>query len=110
MIILAAASYWIGLIISPNRERTETMTFREALEKLGIQDFEERIFNSNSHGELFHLAQYGQLAEVLEEKDLELFRAWFLRLVASAEAKWNRPESIFQYVLVFFVDAVKPAN
>ena len=86
------------------------MTFREALEKLGIQDFEERIFNSNSRGELFHLTQYGQLAAMLEEKDIELFREWFLRLIAFAEAKWNRPESIFQHVLEYFAEAMKEAH
>jgi len=81
------------------------MTFKEALEKLGIQDFEERIFNSNSHGELFHLTQYGQLAEMLEENgDIHLFREWFLRLV------WKRPESIFQHVLESFADAIKETH
>ena len=31
------------------------MNFEEALKKLDIEEYEERIINSNSHGELFHL-------------------------------------------------------
>lgn len=82
------------------------MTFQEALNKLNIEDYAERIFNSNSHGELFHLAQYTELARIIErEGELHKFREWFERVVDSAK-DWNRPESVFQHVLELFADAV----
>lgn len=34
------------------------MTFQEALKILDIEDYRERILNSNSNGKLFHLQQY----------------------------------------------------
>ena len=84
------------------------MTFGEALKALNIEDFGERIFNSNSHGELFHLVQYSHLVEILEKMgQLDEFRGWFLRLVEMAESEWDRPESIFQHVLEFFADSMK---
>ena len=49
------------------------MNFNEALKILGIEDYAERIFNSNSQGELFHLQQYFQLAELLKQ-DASWFR------------------------------------
>jgi len=72
------------------------MTFNEALKKLGIEDFGERIFNSNAHGELFHLADYILLAKSV--KDVSWFRPWFLSVVAVAEQDWERPDSIFQHI------------
>ena len=72
------------------------MNFKEALEKLNIEDFGERIFNSNSRGELFHLADYIMLAGVVTDSDM--FREWFLRIVSFAEEQWKRPESIFQHI------------
>lgn len=84
------------------------MTFQEALKVLNIEDYGERIFNSNSHGELFHLAQYSQIARILEELgEIHLFRDWFLRLIEAAESKWKRPESIFQHVLKLLADSMK---
>ena len=54
------------------------LTFKETLKALNIEDFENRIFNSNSHGELFHLAQYSQIAEILKDIDgIDQFRNWF---------------------------------
>lgn len=72
------------------------MTFGEALKKLNIEDYGERIFNSNSHGELFHLCDYINLAEMVE--DVNWFRPWFVAKVKQAEQEWNRPESIFQHL------------
>ena len=74
------------------------MNFNEALKVLGIEDYAERIFNSNSHGELFHLHQYIQLANLLKE-DTGWFRGWFEETVKWAEENWQRPESIFQHIL-----------
>jgi hypothetical protein len=73
------------------------MTFGEALKILNIEDYSERIFNSNSHGELLHLADYGVLAEHVD--DPVAFRKWFVKVVEHAEQEWNRPESIFQHIL-----------
>ena len=72
------------------------MTFNEALTILGIEEYSERIFNSNSHGELFHLLQYFQLAEALGETDW--FGEWFKKTVEIAEKEWKRPESVFQHI------------
>jgi len=79
----------------------ENMTFREVFDSLGIGDFPERIFNSNSHGELFHLHDYVQLlkwAEADGGKLLPHFREMFLACVDFAEKNWSRPESVFQHM------------
>lgn len=73
------------------------MTVTEALKKLNIEDYGERIFNSNSHGELFHLYDYIMLAETIND-NVDLFRPWFVGVVAWAEKNWKRPESIFQHI------------
>ena len=73
------------------------MTFEESLKTLGIEDYSDRIFNSNSHGELFHLVDYIWLAEHFSAKDL-LFHEWFEIIVKSAEQNWKRPESVFQHI------------
>lgn len=72
------------------------MTFNEALKKLNIEDYGDRIFNSNSHGELFHCWDYITIAEHFT--DVSWFRPWFVRLVERAEKEWKRPESIFQHI------------
>ena len=74
------------------------MSFGEALRKLNIEDYGDRIFNSNSHGELFHLFDYINIAKWIDEKSLPLFREWFIDIVKQAEAKWKRPESVFQHM------------
>lgn len=71
------------------------MEFKDALEKLGISEYGERIFNSNSHGELFHLYDYVLLAEM---KDVTWFKEWFEETVKHAEENWDRPESVFQHI------------
>ena len=78
------------------------ITFKEALEKLNISDFENRIWHSNSRGELFHLADYIHLAEVVSNG--KSFRTWFLIIVESAQEKWRRPESVFQHIWQIFID------
>lgn len=45
------------------------MSFREAVRILNIEDFGERIFHSNSHGELFHLVDYIAIASIPGEKE-----------------------------------------
>ena len=60
------------------------MNFQEALKVLNIEDYAERIFKSNSHGELFHLQQYFTLAETFKD-DSKWFREWFEAVVKFAE-------------------------
>lgn len=76
------------------------ITFEEALDKLNIVDYKERILHSNSHGELMHLMDYVYIAQSLE--DTSWFREWFERVLAWAEQTWERPESIFQHILHMF--------
>lgn len=64
---------------------------------LGISDYEHRIYNSNSRGELHHLIDYATLADVFKD-DPELFRVIFLTCVDFAENNWSRPESVFQHM------------
>lgn len=86
-------------------ETNEGMTFKEALDILGIADYGEAIFNSNSHGELLHLYDYVHLAEILRDADVKegMFREWFLGVVKYANENWKRPESIYQYILDMFI-------
>ena len=84
------------------------MNFIEALKVLGIEKYKERIFRSNSHGELFHLRGYIMLGEIFE-KDEHIsgwFPSWFEDVVKSAEESWSRPESIFQYIPELFCNAM----
>jgi hypothetical protein len=81
------------------------MTFKEALQRLNIEDYGERIFNSNSHGELFHLQEYITIAEAFD--DTTWFRDWFIEIVEYAEKNWKRPESIFQHIIRALKESVK---
>ncbi len=72
------------------------MNLSKALKTLGIEEYESRIFRSNSRGELFHLMDYFLLAEGIGETDW--FADWFRWAVKFAEDNWSRPESIFQHI------------
>ncbi len=80
------------------------MTFKEAIKYLGIEDFGKRIFESSSHGELFHLLDYILIAQNISKIDDPLvpkspwFREWFTSVVKQAENDWSRPESVFQHI------------
>lgn len=84
----------------------DSMTFEEALKILNIEDYKDRIFNSNSHGELFHLRQYYNLAMFFlkDKNNATDFREWFIYVVKAAEKNWSRPESIFQHIEDVFRD------
>lgn len=73
------------------------MEFLEALKILNIEDYSERIFKSNSHGELFHLEQYCVIADAIKDSP-DWFRSWFEYVVDCAESGWDRPESVFQHI------------
>ncbi len=76
------------------------MTFKTVCKRLGIKQYAERIFNSNSHGELIHIADYYMFLKIAE-KDKEFREAFpflFELIVMFAEGNWKRPESIFQHM------------
>ena len=100
-----------------------SMTFKEALEYLGIEEYSERIFNSNSHGELFHLVDYIKTAEYIKQQIDEggvfgssdqsklkiepgdLPSQWFPQIVhkmVEIASTWRRPESVFQHLTKFY--------
>jgi len=79
----------------------ENTTFQEALKILGIEDYSERIFKSNSNGEMFHLKQYIDLAGTIGTT--KWFPIWFKSVVESAEQRWRRPESVFQHITKIFL-------
>jgi len=83
------------------------MTFREALQTLGIEEYHDRIYNSNSHGELYHLEQYFYMAEIIKDKeeDRKLFPEVFKDIVKHAEENWKRPESVFQHIAQIIIDS-----
>jgi len=81
------------------------MTFKEILTILGIEKYEKRILSSNSHGELFHLLQYAELAEKVGKTDW--FPKWFSIVVKEAEVTWKRPESVFQHIKRILIEDIK---
>lgn len=84
------------------------MEFKEALKKLGIEEYGERIFNSNSHGELFHLHDYIVIADSID--DASWFKDWFDAVVEFAEKNWNRPESVFQHIPKMLHESMRENN
>lgn len=82
------------------------MTFKEALKILNIEDYSERIFHSNSHGELFFLQDYIEIAEAIKDNPA-WFRDWFVKVVKTAEEQWKRPESVFQHIPRIMSEAQK---
>ncbi len=82
-------------------------SFDKALKKLNIEDYGERIFNSNSHGELLHLSDYIFIANLTE--DMTWFRDWFIEVVESAEKHWERPQSIFQHIFKVLSENIEAA-
>ena len=80
-----------------------TMTLQDALKVLGIEEYAQRILNSSSRGELFHIEQYFTLAKAFKsinvtESNVKDFAKWFRYIVEWAEENWDRPESIFQHI------------
>lgn len=73
---------------------------RNIFDILGIPEYEERIFNSNSRGELFYLLYYSYAAADVEAGKVtqEEFKTAFKKAVAFAEENWERPESVFQHM------------
>ena len=77
------------------------MTFKKICDELGIGKYAERIFNSNSHGELFHLHDYVVILEWAnrDSKFKDSFPSWFEGVVKWADDTWERPDSVFQHIV-----------
>jgi hypothetical protein len=88
--------------LTPEGEKGDMIV--EALSRLNIGDYRDRIFHSNSHGDLFHCEDYIFFAENLTEKGLKEFRGWFEAVVKCAEKNWERPGSVFQHIYTIFMD------
>lgn len=73
------------------------MNFKEICTKLGIPEYSEAIFNSNSRGELFHIYDYKELADRLDG-DPAIFVKCFKYYDAIAKATWKRPQSWYQHL------------
>ncbi len=75
------------------------MTFCDALKTLNIEDYGDRIFNSNSSGELAHCQDYIDFAEEYTRIECASeFRPLFLMYVKYAEQTWAHPEHCFQHL------------
>ena len=79
------------------------MSFADAVKYLNIEDFADRIFLSNSHGELMHLGDYIDFAAHI--KDPSWFRLLFITCVEFAEKTWQHPEHCFQHMPRLMADA-----
>lgn len=78
------------------------MKLKEALEILGIKEYDEKIFKSSSKGELAHLNDYFILAKEIGKTSW--FRPWFEERVKEAEENWERPKSVFQHIRKMFIE------
>lgn len=83
--------------------------FKDALIKLGIEDFEDQIINSHSRGETFHCLEYIELANniIFLDNGGKTFRQEFLEMVDYAEKNWERPESVYQHLLRIMVPILR---
>ena len=78
-------------------EVTNMKEFKKALKILDIEDYADDIWNSNSTGELHHIADYIYLSEIIV--DPKWFRGFFELMVKKAYEHWKRPQSVYQHVL-----------
>ena len=76
------------------------MSFGEALKILNIEDYAERIYDSNSCGELGHCLDFIAIADFYSKNKLDIswFRPTFIYCVNFAEKSWSRPASCFQHI------------
>ncbi len=92
-----------GQTMETKQTETKQITFKEAIKILDIEDYEERIFKSNSRGELYHLQDYIQLAKFFKDypSAVRVFKEHFEASVEFANKNWQRPESVFQHIKEF---------
>lgn len=92
---------------------TEITNPRQAFELMGIPELHDRAFHSNSHGELFHMMDYIQLAryavtnrsvmegmtdDIMEMVSLHVMGAYITSVIEWTDANWERPDSAFQHM------------
>ena len=85
----------------------EGETYHDVFKELGIEDHYEAAFNSNSRGELFHLADYVAIRDMWKKSGIPFacFKLWFEDAVEEAKREWERPESFYQHVGLCLSDA-----
>ena len=76
----------------------QTKSFKDICTILGIPEYTEAIFNSNSRGELFHTKDYYELAKRLNGRDPAIFVKCFKHYDEIAKRTWQRPQSWYQYL------------
>ena len=81
--------------------KEEQISFKDALKILNIEEYGERIFNSNSRGELFHLQGYITIAKFIKDSPtaISVFKKHFDESVEDANKNWQRPQSVFQHII-----------
>lgn len=77
--------------------REKITNFDDALKFLNIEDYFYEIVKSSSQGELSHLNDYINIANIINED--HNFRGWFINIVEQANNNWKRPQSVYQYML-----------
>lgn len=84
-----------------NKTDLQPISLDEVFKILNIEEYKERILNSNSHGETFHLVDYIIIAQEIRDKPEKIaeFKVFFENVVAFANENWARPESVFQHIL-----------
>ena len=85
-------------IFKDTKKPDNSITFYDALKKLKIEKYCDRILKSNSKGELIHTQYYFMLSDHIDSRDVSEFSKWFDKMVEFAEKNWKRPESVFQHV------------
>ena len=76
------------------------MNFKEALSYLNLEDYSERIFNSNIRGELFHLQDYIVLAEYFKENE-DCLNVENVRDIFTGYLKEGETDIVMQYLPTF---------
>ena len=95
------------------------MTDYEAFELMGISHLHGRAFHSNSHGELFHMMDYVEIAQRAQDTGKELAKESTIAevtdeqhvslhlmvvgqlivfVVEFADKHWDRPDTVFQHM------------
>lgn len=79
------------------------MNFNDVCKRLGIEDYSEAIFNSNSRGGLSHLMDYNKWADIIPD-DNSSFRKCFLWALDWSNKNSKNPSAMFQHIdsAIFF--------
>lgn len=72
------------------------MTLEEMFQELDLSEYVDAILNSNSRGELMHVAKYRPFLKIPKE-DRKWFKPAFVRMVEHSKS-FERPASVYQHV------------